>query len=688
MVTLEILDAGVQATVQTLHGRRGYWGVGLPPSGAWDTTSFGLANLAVGNEPAAAGMEWVVAGPTLRFADRRLVCVTGASPKAILDGCPLGLGVVGVAGPGSVLATGMTGERGMRGYVAISGGLDVPVDLGSRSTFLLGDVGGHHGRALVVGDVLPLGRQENGSAPRDVSDALPDLLHTWHLRVIAGPHGAPEHLTVDGVEELFAATWVMDHRSDRTGVRLLGPTPGWARTDGGEAGLHPSNIHDSAYPVGGIMLAGDTPVIVGPDGPSLGGFVVPAAVIGADLWKLGQLRPGDQVILQRVSLEQAAAPGDRVPSTSARAKEDLGAAHLPVCSTVSKDTVPKDTVAKDSLSKSTVTIGTVSTDTVPKEARSVRLEPLVEVKAQGVAATIRASGDRHLLVQAGDPVLDLRVRMWVGLLEQAVNGRRVRGVTELVAGVRSLLVGFDPSVVSMSALAETIGALVETLGDPDETELACREVVLPIAFDHPLAHEAMARYSRSVRPDAPWCPDNVEFIRRVNDLDARDDVFDIVAAATYLVLGLGDVYLGAPVAVPIDPRHRLVTTKYSPARTWTPQNAVGIGGVYLCVYGMEGPGGYQLVGRTVPVWRHLGIDETPWLLRHFDRLRFRPVSAEELADLRADIVAGRANLDTRPSTFSLKEVAKIEAAHRIEIAEITQRRNTAFVAERARWQAS
>ncbi len=123
----------------------------------------------------------------------------------------------------------------------------------------------------------------------------------------------------------------------------------------------------------------------------------------------------------------------------------------------------------------------------------------------------------------------------------------------------------------------------------------------------------------------------MEFLRRVNALDERVDVFDVVTQATYLVVGLGDVYLGAPVAVPLDPAHRLVSTKYDPARTWTPENAVGIGGVYLCVYGMEGPGGYQLVGRTVPVWRYApDSDEEPWLLRTFDRLRFRPVSSEEL----------------------------------------------------------
>ena len=138
-----------------------------------------------------------------------------------------------------------------------------------------------------------------------------------------------------------------------------------------------------------------------------------------------------------------------------------------------------------------------------------------------------------------------------------------------------------------------------------------------------------------MRADAPWCPDNIEFIRRINGLESREAVRDIVFGASYLVMGLGDVYLGAPVATPLDPRHRLVTTKYNPARTWTPENAVGIGGAYLCVYGMEGPGGYQFVGRTVQMWNRYRQtadfrDGKQWLLRFFDQIRFYPVSSGEL----------------------------------------------------------
>ena len=129
-----------------------------------------------------------------------------------------------------------------------------------------------------------------------------------------------------------------------------------------------------------------------------------------------------------------------------------------------------------------------------------------------------------------------------------------------------------------------------------------RIVHLPLSWDDPSTQEATRKYMQSVREDDPWCSDNIEFIRRINGLDTRQDVYDVVFNASYVVLGLGDVYLGAPVATPLDPRHRLVTTKYNPARIWTPENAVGIGGAYMCIYGMEGPGGYQFVGRTVQMW--------------------------------------------------------------------------------------
>jgi len=196
-----------------------------------------------------------------------------------------------------------------------------------------------------------------------------------------------------------------------------------------------------------------------------------------------------------------------------------------------------------------------------------------------------------------------------------------------------------------------------------------------------------------VRDDAPWCPWNIEFIRRVNGLSSVDDVYRTVFDAEYLVLGLGDVYLGAPVATPVDPRHRLVTTKYNPARTWTAENSVGIGGAYLCIYGMEGPGGYQFVGRTVQVWsgwHQRGSFEpgSPWLLRFFDRISWYPVSAEELLELRAQSSAGQLRLDITDGEFKLAEYQRFLADNASSIAEFRSRQSAAFEAERQAWAAA
>jgi urea carboxylase len=170
-------------------------------------------------------------------------------------------------------------------------------------------------------------------------------------------------------------------------------------------------------------------------------------------------------------------------------------------------------------------------------------------------------------------------------------------------------------------------------------------------------------------------------------------VYDVVFGASYMVLGLGDVYLGAPVATPIDPRHRLVTTKYNPARTWTPENAVGIGGAYMCVYGMEGPGGYQFVGRTVQMWNRYRQtasfrDGKPWLLRFFDQIRFYEVSEEQLLQHRNDFPLGRFDIRIEETTFSLADYNRFLASEKESIAVFKDRQQAAFDAERERWAAS
>ncbi|KMM45437.1 urea carboxylase, partial [Cellulomonas sp. A375-1] len=213
---------------------------------------------------------------------------------------------------------------------------------------------------------------------------------------------------------------------------------------------------------------------------------------------------------------------------------------------------------------------------------------------------------------------------------------------------------------------------------------------LPLSFDDPVVAAAVERYVAGVRPHAPWLPSNAEFVRRVNGLDTVDDVLATMTAAEYLVLGLGDVYLGAPLAVPLDPRHRLLTTKYNPARTWTAEGTVGLGGQYLCVYGMDSPGGYQLVGRTVPVWsayaQHGSFEPgVPWLLRCFDRIVWHPVAPDELLTWRAELAAGRRTLVIEDGWFSAREHRESLLDHAEDVARVTGRRAAWFAAERDAW---
>lgn len=279
---------------------------------------------------------------------------------------------------------------------------------------------------------------------------------------------------------------------------------------------------------------------------------------------------------------------------------------------------------------------------------------------------------------------------------QWLENQSLKGMLDLTPGIRSLQVHFESLVLTVDKLIAILQQAERELPAIEEMVVPTRIVHLPLSWDDAATQLAIEKYMQSVRKDAPWCEmvdghaSNIEFIRRINGLETLQQVKDIVFNANYLTLGLGDVYLGAPVATPIDPRHRLVTTKYNPARTWTPENAVGIGGAYMCVYGMEGPGGYQFVGRTIQMWNRWNQtvdfkDGKPWLLRFFDQIRFYPVSAEELLQMRADFPHGKFRLKIEEKTFSLKEYNAFLKAESASIDAFKTKQQAAFEAERERW---
>jgi len=652
--TVEVLTAGTQTSVQDYPGRLGYWAVGVPPSGPMDDRALRLGNRLLGNAEGDAALEITLNGPVLKFNSAALAVISGAPLSATLDGEAVPMNTVFAIPGGSTLKTGDIRGAGVRSYLCLRGGIQVPDYLGSKSTFTLGQFGGHAGRALRSGDVLHLVEQESLAA---AGAALPATLYTSlgarrTLRVIYGPHGAPEFFTNAYIETFFATDWEVHFNSSRTGIRLIGPKPVWARESGGEAGLHPSNIHDNPYAVGAVDFTGDMPVILGPDGPSLGGFVCPVTVIEADLWHLGQLKAGDKVRFAAVDL------------TTAR---QLAQARREECATL--------------------TAAEIAWQPAPLTSPIV-----MSCGEQDKRLIARLSGDTHLLLEAGDAELDLVLRFRIHALMQALERAALDGIIDLTPGIRSLQLHFQPEGLPLTTLLEQVRTRWLAVCDSDDLQVPTRTVHLPLSWDDPACRKAIDKYMTTVRRDAPWCPSNLEFIRRINDLTDEQAVWNTVFEASYLVMGLGDVYLGAPVATPLDPRHRLVTTKYNPARTWTAENSVGIGGAYLCVYGMEGPGGYQFVGRTLQMWNRYrevaDFDGKPWLLRFFDQLRFYPVSAEELLQIRRDFPLGRYPLRIEHGTLRLADYQQFLKRETESIAAFRDHQQRAFNAERERWIAS
>jgi biotin-dependent carboxylase-like uncharacterized protein len=303
MRVAEILEGGIQTTVQDYPGRRGMLAQGFFPAGPMDHFAFRAANLLVGNDESAAGLEVTLGNFAMRIEGGATIAVCGAQAPVTLDGEEIPLWE---SRRGSELRIGVSPGPGFRLYVGIGGGIDVPPLFESRATYTMGALGGFDGRALQKGDRLPLGEDGDGAGRRLTESARPAYEREWEVRAMRGPQAAPDYLTEADMQTFFGRAWPVDRNSNRTGIRLESHKFEWARRGGGIAGGHPSNILDNSYPVGAVNVNGDLPVILGPDGPTAGGFVVAATVVHADLWKIGQFRPvGDHVRFREVAIDEA-----------------------------------------------------------------------------------------------------------------------------------------------------------------------------------------------------------------------------------------------------------------------------------------------------------------------------------------------------------------------------------------------
>lgn len=322
MFTVE--KPGLETSVQDYPGRLGFRNQGFPPSGPMDSWSFRLANLLVGNEPGEAGLECQYMGPSLRFNSPAVIAVTGADMQATLDGESLPLWESVYVAAGQVLEMKFA-RAGIRAYIAFAGGIDSVPWLGSQSTFHKAGVGGIDGHALKVG-------QNIATKPCEISDVMAGKRvseqarpnfgdgKVWDIKLVIGPNEG--WLDDAGIATFLSADWKMSSKSDRTGFRLDGPEMTFtekAYNKSPEHGSEPSNIIDQGYPVGSINLAGQTPIILASDGPSMGGFINPFTVPSAEFWKLGQAKPGSTFKFEAVTVEQAQAERRKINELCTRA---------------------------------------------------------------------------------------------------------------------------------------------------------------------------------------------------------------------------------------------------------------------------------------------------------------------------------------------------------------------------------
>jgi biotin-dependent carboxylase-like uncharacterized protein len=305
-VPIDVIKPGLSTTVQD-RGRRGYYHVGVPPSGGLDQFSLVAANLLVGNTAGAATLECAYMGPELRFTEPVVVAATGAEIEPQLNGEPQPGWTSFAVSAGDVLRFGHL-KRGARMYLAVAGGIDVPEMLGSRSTYVLGALGGYDGRALAAGDELAIGSAGDGAAGRSVPEDLrPDLPNELEIRVVMGLY---DHLLTDSGRETFTATtWTLTPIADRVGFRYKGSEIDMVKREQPfGAGSDPSNIVDAPYPIGSIQVPGGVePIVLHRDAVSGGGYAMIATVISADMDAIAQSAPGSTTSFVAVDLEAALA---------------------------------------------------------------------------------------------------------------------------------------------------------------------------------------------------------------------------------------------------------------------------------------------------------------------------------------------------------------------------------------------
>ncbi|OQU98351.1 Biotin carboxylase domain-containing protein [Cladophialophora immunda] len=626
---IEILEPGTATTVQDWPGRVGVPN-GVPTAGPMDSLSFRAANILVGNEEGVEGLEITLLGPKIKFHAGAVI--------ALCD---------------------WPNSRGSTRVSSIRGGLpNVATYLGSKSTTPSLEWGGYQGRRLLAGDFLFIDSGVATSAPPRPFEldrsAIPEFSHEWQIAALPGPWFSNEFLTTKGQEHLYTATYKVSYNSSRTGIRLEGPPPTWGRRDGGEGGSHPSNMVGFGCTVGSVSFTGDSGIILPVDGPNQTGFIVTQVVGGSDLWKLGQLRPGDSLTF--------------VPATWAQTllqEQKLGEFVSSIRSQVKSGVARKTEEA--------LIAGLLCPQRPTKYGDGILAT--VQGEKDRPRVVLRQAGERAISCLFGPGTFDLGIRARIQHVANTIRNDPPLGLGKHpVAENCSLLVHFDPHQTTQDTVVQTILALNKAVPDVRASRIPSRIIHLPGVFDAKECQETNERYMLSQRSKAAYLPDSIDFIRRSNGLKTREQVKESYFEIPLLINAVGWM-MGLPIYVQVDPRRRLVVPKTNPSRTFTKAGCLGTGGGTSSIYPNDSPGGYQLWGATIPgiCWDTYGqkpgfTPERPWLFEAFDQVIFHSVNRAEFDAAINAFKAGRYHIQIEQSDFDMAAYNALIEQTREEVA--------------------
>lgn len=675
---IDVISAGAYTLIQDLPGRPTV-GKGIPHSGPMDPMSFQIANMLVGNPRGTEGLEITLSGPELRFVGPAIVALCGAPMEVSLDGEDFPMWTNVKIEAGQKLKIGKTIAGGCRSYLAVHGGLPSVADyFGSKSTSPLVAIGGYQGRQLAPGDLL----QVKATLPTDFETVtLPERLRLsyktdWEISAMVGPHDEG-YFSPEDIRMIYDTKWKVSHNASRSGIRLIGPVPKWARKNGGEGGAHPSNLVEYGYPIGALNWTGDDPCIFPVDCPNFGGFTSSTTVVRADWWKLGQLKAGNTLKYVKIGLDDALRKRKR--------NDDF------------LDSIENAVKSKSGFDE----INNLQAGHVDFHQCEIGKAIIWERAATADTPQVRfrQGGDDHLLVEYGNESFDLNHRCRVTALEKALYSSETsesikKSLFNTVGCCTSLLIYYNGATLSRSELVSQLQKIEAGFGDLRSTKVPTRVFKLPISFKSKLQDEATQRYMTNQRPHAPYLPDNLSFVAKNNAFTA-EQLKDIYLTGQFMAVVVG-FFCGNTVSLPVDPRQRMNAPKMNPSRVFTPEGTVGWAGSCMSIYPVDSPGGYQMTGRTVPCFDYYaqkpGFNK-PWIFRDFDILTYYQVSEQELDRLLGLFRAGKFSFKYEDIEFDMAdhnrllqattdEVNKIRAKQAKAQEKMTKAENESF----ERWQ--